>query len=745
MYLARPYPDGDAQPGESAVLPSLAAGEEAVAAAAESVALDFLLLARGEFGVTSADDLILDHTQLHRYTAEYSERGFDVAVKYRQAVGGVPVLGSFHLVAMTAHGRVYIAKNNAYPDLYAATTPDITAEEAVALAQARFDSDTPPREPPRLAILPQGGVGVLVWELQFEGEVGRRVLVDAATGAVVKDEPNYVGAYRMHGHILNQYVGLGNLGLKGANVRVYRLGGMDYLKTHVPEDGYYDTGYVLPEGASVFLRSDLDGDKIRVEDADNGNEVAYMRSGPWTVPFGTGVWSVDQEYDDDPSPEGFDTFEAGQCMRELQRGYEYAQAEGYENPNKVKAEIRSGGGPLSYGEWVKFPDGRARLDGGVPSGAYLIDDTLNHEYAHCVHYAGLGGEFSWLHCEGHLGADACGANCGTDDCDNHGGSGNACSCDALNEGWADFFPVALYHSYNSADASYGWTDSTDEHDLESNSYFGRLGANDGGWKEEAAVASALWDVFDTNSDAWDTLSLGIDEILHVLTTLDPYTAEEFFSDFVSTFPEYGADMTNIFGIHGMSSGPIPWRAFLAVGWNLTGDPGDPTSLPECTVDDGIETMSWDDALAIGWIELPLYWWLAGPEGGYRGVWADGSLQTGHGHWILANHGCKLRTPPQVPTVPYAVGLGVGWNMIGDPVFDEPLSGSAVSDGAATLAWADAVAAGWVEPPIYFYESGPGGGWRTVAVSGGDDDALRQAHGHWMLANQPGLTLIVPQP
>jgi len=182
---------------------------------------------------------------------------------------------------------------------------------------------------------------------------------------------------------------------------------------------------------------------------------------------------------------------------------------------------------------------------------------------------------------------------------------------------------------------------------------------------------------------------------------------------------------------------------LSPGWGLIGDPPEPCALADCKLDDGVDLLTWADAVAAGWVDPPLYFWQAGSGGGYQLLWSADSLQTQHGHWIQAHRECALITPPQQPAVPYTVSLEPYWNMIGDADHDVALSGCSVDDGSQTLCWADAITAGWIIPPVYYYHTGLGGGWRTVATSGGDDDSLRQGRGHWILANQPSLTLIAP--
>ena len=546
MYLARPYPPPPTGPSELGRAPITAVDEQAAKAVAESVALDFLLSAKAEFGVVSADDLVIDHTYIYEYPEEYAERGMDAAVKYVQTSDGIPVLGSFHLVVMTGYGDVYIAKNNSYPDLVSLTTPAITEAEAVAFAQAYFTSQTPPRQEPRLAIYPQDDVGLLVWEMSFDGNIQKDVLVDAIDGTIVREQPNTVSDGRLAGFVVNEYPGGGQLGMKGAWVRVYD--GTNYVNIYAPEDGYYDTGHTIPVGTDIYLQSRLEGAKVVVKDAARSDEIIFKRYGPWTMPD-SGTWYWDHIYSSDGDPTGYDEFEGGQLMREMQRAYEYAGLQGFWNPNICYGRVRCGGGPSCSGTTLHFPDGRAVLDNGPPDSTASIDDVIGHEYGHAIQYAGLGGHFSIWSCEGHLGAEACGADCTGDDCNNHGSDSNACTCDALAEGWAHFFSVGMYNSYNPADTSVGTTGGPGIHDLELNTFGGALGANDAGEFWEGCVAATMWDIFDSNDDTGDTISLGMNEVLHVMVVTDAYTVEEFYTDFLCTYPEYSQEVQDIFRAH----------------------------------------------------------------------------------------------------------------------------------------------------------------------------------------------------
>jgi hypothetical protein len=85
---------------------------------------------------------------------------------------------------------------------------------------------------------------------------------------------------------------------------------------------------------------------------------------------------------------------------------------------------------------------------------------------------------------------------------------------------------------------------------------------------------------------------------------------------------------------------------LSDGWNLIGYPHDgPTALADCTVSDGVTTLSFDDAAAAGWIDPVLYAY----DGAYVDVrtsdGADDSLRAWRAYWTLANQaGLELSLP-----------------------------------------------------------------------------------------------------
>lgn len=84
-------------------------------------------------------------------------------------------------------------------------------------------------------------------------------------------------------------------------------------------------------------------------------------------------------------------------------------------------------------------------------------------------------------------------------------------------------------------------------------------------------------------------------------------------------------------------------------------------------------------------------------------------------------------------------LRPGWNLIGHMrLRPSPLSDAVLSDGDLLKTWAQAVSAGWVQEPVYYYD--PGEGYKTLQASGGDDGAFRPGRGYWIL-NLSGADLV----
>ena len=115
---------------------------------------------------------------------------------------------------------------------------------------------------------------------------------------------------------------------------------------------------------------------------------------------------------------------------------------------------------------------------------------------------------------------------------------------------------------------------------------------------------------------------------------------------------------------------------------------------------------------------------------------------GEGYWLWLDVAASEQMEGTEALAPCGMPLGGGWNLVGHPCADAvPWSACQVSDGVETKGVPDAEAAGWIDPAVYYFA---GGEYKQLRSDGaGDDDTLRPWYGYWLLANQTGLTLIVP--
>ena len=178
--------------------------------------------------------------------------------------------------------------------------------------------------------------------------------------------------------------------------------------------------------------------------------------------------------------------------------------------------------------------------------------------------------------------------------------------------------------------------------------------------------------------------------------------------------------------------------FYSTGWNLTSVPLSPED-PEVSA-------AFADLVALGNnLTNSVY---AYEQGSgyviYPGAFQD--VELGGGYWMhltSAPPGAVVTVTGEEAAAGVEIPLADGWTLFGHPFASAVTwSGCQVTGGTQTRSLADAEAVGWIQSTIYYYD----GGYSTVKIDGtGDDDSIRPWYGYWMLANQPGLTLIVPQP
>jgi hypothetical protein len=172
------------------------------------------------------------------------------------------------------------------------------------------------------------------------------------------------------------------------------------------------------------------------------------------------------------------------------------------------------------------------------------------------------------------------------------------------------------------------------------------------------------------------------------------------------------------------------------GWHLFSIPLEPDDSDPEAVLGQLETATYD-------LDNNLYGYI--PGSGYCLYPSQlTEMELGKGYWLNVGDEGAAAYHGSVESEPVAVALSSGWNMIGMPLNAAELwSGCAVTDGETTKSIADAGPAGWIQTRIYYYTPT---GYEDVRPDGtGDDDSLRPWLGYWLLAYEPGLTLLVPDP
>ena len=182
--------------------------------------------------------------------------------------------------------------------------------------------------------------------------------------------------------------------------------------------------------------------------------------------------------------------------------------------------------------------------------------------------------------------------------------------------------------------------------------------------------------------------------------------------------------------------------FYKPGWNLTSVPVEPFDPDASAV--------FQDLIDLGnAISGNLYRY--DPASGYmiyQPPIGFSNIVRGQGYWLWLD----VVTDSTVVSVAGAtaaddvfLSLPQGWKLIGHPFPQAvPLSNCRVTDGATSLTFDDAAAAGWVSATLYYWE--PGTGYRVLSSAGyGQDDTLRPWRGYWIKAHGIGLSLVVPRP
>lgn len=198
-----------------------------------------------------------------------------------------------------------------------------------------------------------------------------------------------------------------------------------------------------------------------------------------------------------------------------------------------------------------------------------------HEFSHHLMYAVYG---NWP--EGRLKAGV----------KNHGGFFNSNTADSYIEGFAEFMALVISDYLKQPEPEiYAWVGSLEE-DYKPWDARGKY--------EEIAVASLLWDMYDTNNEEGDRLSLTFEEIWEVLKVkrADFY---EYYKAFKKTYPEKSKEIDDLFAKHGFFNDTRVGNKELDEGepWKyISGNSGNYTFLD---MSDNVTLIKYDKNLTIG--------------------------------------------------------------------------------------------------------------------------------------------------
>jgi len=180
-----------------------------------------------------------------------------------------------------------------------------------------------------------------------------------------------------------------------------------------------------------------------------------------------------------------------------------------------------------------------------------------------------------------------------------------------------------------------------------------------------------------------------------------------------------------------ATSPAGW---FRAGWNLISVPISPVAPDANSVFNELRE-------AGNVIENNLYAY----EGAYLLYPSDfNEIELGKAYWLYLTTGAQETVAGTAATGSVQIALANGWNLVGHP-FKEPvaLASCSVSNGSTTLTMEEAVNAGWLQVPFYYYD---GASYKLLALdTSGDDQYLRPWYGYWVLTYQSNLTLIVPEP
>jgi hypothetical protein len=453
---------------------------------------------------------------VNRYPKD-ADRTEDYTVVVDQHYQGIPVFEAEARVCLTASGEIWQVSSQLATLFGVPDSP--TLDAAAALTRVRTllgDPRAEPEEPARLYVYPPSS---LAWRYNVLEPHFQEVLVDAATGTILLARGNVRDGCTVTLTVKDT----NDLALPGATGEYYVN---SILGWSLLLDANAQASSSTSAAGNAFCRAKLLGSRLNVKDYDSGGTTVAQDTATFATVDG-GVYSQTLTLNNST---GVNSSEGSVAFREAMRAWHHVNDRwGYDRP-LVNVNVDAASGPSCSGNAMSFPRNRARLDNGPPNASASIDDTILHEYGHTVQYAAYGN--TWGRPSGCT-------------CVNHGGTSNDCSFDAFIEGWAEYFPVLVYHQISSSDTAYDWSNSSSSKDIETNADTSTEE------RDEWTFAGALFDVYDSVDDAGDALSLGDDEIWIVMRNDVPRTVEQFFQKFITRYPAYAAPLEQIWLAHNM--------------------------------------------------------------------------------------------------------------------------------------------------------------------------------------------------
>ena len=183
--------------------------------------------------------------------------------------------------------------------------------------------------------------------------------------------------------------------------------------------------------------------------------------------------------------------------------------------------------------------------------------------------------------------------------------------------------------------------------------------------------------------------------------------------------------------------PFPqWRdsdAFVA-GWNMMSAAMRPADPDAEAAFDKLERVG-------NYMETNLFSFSS--DSGYAVYSTDfQDVCVGTGYWLRLSTGYAETMEGQPMRGDFTIPLS-GWTLVGHPYLTAQLwEDCLIDDGVTQTRVGDAEGLGLIQTTAYYYDSS---GYKELGVAKADDTHLRPWRAYWVLAYQPGLSLVIPDP